>query len=51
MTIKVLSWNVNGLNDKSKRNKIFKVLTKKNVDVICCQETHVAKKTQTYPDK
>uniref|UniRef100_A0A670JHA3 Reverse transcriptase domain-containing protein n=1 Tax=Podarcis muralis TaxID=64176 RepID=A0A670JHA3_PODMU len=44
MTLKFLSWNVNGFNEKSKRNKFEKIVKKKNIDVICCQETHVAKK-------
>uniref|UniRef100_A0A670ITC9 exodeoxyribonuclease III n=1 Tax=Podarcis muralis TaxID=64176 RepID=A0A670ITC9_PODMU len=44
MSLTLLTWNVNGLNEKSKRNKIEKVLRNKKCDVICCQETHVAKK-------
>uniref|UniRef100_A0A670HMS3 exodeoxyribonuclease III n=1 Tax=Podarcis muralis TaxID=64176 RepID=A0A670HMS3_PODMU len=44
MSLTFLTWNVNGLNDKLKRNKIEKALRNKKCDVVCCQETHVAKK-------
>uniref|UniRef100_A0A670IB05 Reverse transcriptase domain-containing protein n=1 Tax=Podarcis muralis TaxID=64176 RepID=A0A670IB05_PODMU len=44
MNLKILTWNVNGMNDKTKRNKIGNVLKKKKLDVICMQETHVARK-------
>uniref|UniRef100_A0A670ITK0 Reverse transcriptase domain-containing protein n=1 Tax=Podarcis muralis TaxID=64176 RepID=A0A670ITK0_PODMU len=44
MNLKILTWNVNGLNEKTKRNKIANVLKKKKLDVICIQETHVVKK-------
>uniref|UniRef100_A0A670JNS3 Reverse transcriptase domain-containing protein n=1 Tax=Podarcis muralis TaxID=64176 RepID=A0A670JNS3_PODMU len=44
MNLKILTWNVNGLNEKTKRNKIANVLKKKKLDVICIQETHVFKK-------
>ncbi|CAI5771634.1 Hypothetical predicted protein [Podarcis lilfordi] len=41
MALKTISWNVNGLNNKNKRNQIAHVLLKKNWDLICLQETHV----------
>uniref|UniRef100_A0A670ILN7 Reverse transcriptase domain-containing protein n=1 Tax=Podarcis muralis TaxID=64176 RepID=A0A670ILN7_PODMU len=44
MNLKILTWNVNGMNEKTKRNKIVNVLKKKKLDVICMQETHVARK-------
>uniref|UniRef100_A0A670KGI2 exodeoxyribonuclease III n=1 Tax=Podarcis muralis TaxID=64176 RepID=A0A670KGI2_PODMU len=43
-TLKFLSWNVNGLNEKIKRNKIQKAIRNKKYDVICFQETHIAKR-------
>uniref|UniRef100_A0A670HPA6 Reverse transcriptase domain-containing protein n=1 Tax=Podarcis muralis TaxID=64176 RepID=A0A670HPA6_PODMU len=44
MVLKVYSWNVNGMNDKGKRNKIEHILKKEGLDVICLQETHIARK-------
>uniref|UniRef100_A0A670I952 exodeoxyribonuclease III n=1 Tax=Podarcis muralis TaxID=64176 RepID=A0A670I952_PODMU len=38
------SWNVNGMNDKGKRNRIEHVLKKEGLDIICLQETHIARK-------
>nr|XP_034974237.1 DNA-(apurinic or apyrimidinic site) lyase, chloroplastic-like [Zootoca vivipara]XP_034985763.1 DNA-(apurinic or apyrimidinic site) lyase, chloroplastic-like [Zootoca vivipara] len=40
MNLKVVSWNVNGLNNKL--NKVEHILKKGAWDVICLQETHVA---------
>lgn len=44
MGLKIWSWNINGMNDKKKRNKIEQYLKKKNLDIICLQETHVARR-------
>ncbi|CAI5776909.1 Hypothetical predicted protein [Podarcis lilfordi] len=44
MVLKVWSWNVNGMNDKKKRNKIEYILKKECLDIICLQETHIARK-------
>uniref|UniRef100_A0A670HSH1 Reverse transcriptase domain-containing protein n=1 Tax=Podarcis muralis TaxID=64176 RepID=A0A670HSH1_PODMU len=44
MSLKLWNWNVNGMNDKKKRNGIERILKKKNLDIICLQETHVASK-------
>uniref|UniRef100_A0A670ICM2 Reverse transcriptase domain-containing protein n=1 Tax=Podarcis muralis TaxID=64176 RepID=A0A670ICM2_PODMU len=44
MALKIWNWNVNGMNNKKKRNGIEHILKKKNLDIICLQETHVAKK-------
>uniref|UniRef100_A0A670K591 Reverse transcriptase domain-containing protein n=1 Tax=Podarcis muralis TaxID=64176 RepID=A0A670K591_PODMU len=44
MALKVFSWNVNGMNDKGKRNRIEHILKKESLDVICLQETHIARK-------
>ena len=43
MEYKLLTWNVNGLNSKVKRNKITHALKKQKLDLICLQETHVKK--------
>lgn len=42
--LRLLSWNVNGLNNKTKRIKIEHVILKKNLDIVCLQATHVVKK-------
>uniref|UniRef100_A0A670K5V5 Reverse transcriptase domain-containing protein n=1 Tax=Podarcis muralis TaxID=64176 RepID=A0A670K5V5_PODMU len=44
MGLKFWNWNINGMNEKKKRNKIEQFLKRKNLDVICLQETHVARR-------
>uniref|UniRef100_A0A670IZE6 Reverse transcriptase domain-containing protein n=1 Tax=Podarcis muralis TaxID=64176 RepID=A0A670IZE6_PODMU len=44
MALKIWSWNINGMNDKKKRNKIEHILKKESLDIICLQETHIARK-------
>uniref|UniRef100_A0A670KGT6 Reverse transcriptase domain-containing protein n=1 Tax=Podarcis muralis TaxID=64176 RepID=A0A670KGT6_PODMU len=44
MGLKIWSWNINGMNEEKKRNKIEQYLKKKNLDVICLQETHIARR-------
>ena len=44
-SIKVISLNVRGLRDPTKRNKIFSYVKKFKSDIIMLQETHVFKKT------
>ena len=39
MNIKILSWNVKGVNDSSKRKLIKSVVRKQKVDLFCIQET------------
>jgi len=39
MKVKILSWNVRGLNDINKRSTIKSLIRKWNPDVICLQET------------
>lgn len=49
--MKILSWNVNGLNGKVKVNKIAHILKKQNLDTICLQETHIAKRQITVKQR
>ena len=39
MTLKIVSWNVRGVNDSSKRNIIKDLLRSKRLDLFCLQET------------
>lgn len=39
MKLKILSWNVNGLNDFNKRDIIKSLVRKWKVDILCLQET------------
>ena len=39
MNLKILSWNVRGANDNSKRKIIKSVIRKQKVDLLCIQET------------
>lgn len=39
----IISFNVNGLNNRVKREKILLQLEKDNGDIICLQETHLQK--------
>ena len=39
--IKVLSWNVNGLGDKIKREVVSQFITQHSLDVVLLQETHM----------
>jgi exonuclease III len=41
MKIKILSWNVRGLNLEEKRMKIKSLLREWKVDVVCFQETKI----------
>lgn len=42
--IKILSWNVRGMNSPQKRRKIFQYLGKHRPDIVCIQETHINEK-------
>lgn len=44
MALKIYSWNVNGMNIRGRRNKIEHILKKEGLDIICLQETHIARK-------
>ncbi|KAJ9704109.1 hypothetical protein PVL29_005411 [Vitis rotundifolia] len=39
MNLKILSWNVRGVNDSSKRKLIKSIVRKQKVDLLCIQET------------
>lgn len=41
MKIKILSWNVQGLNDGEKRSTIKSLVQKWKADIICLQETKI----------
>ena len=41
MKIKILSWNVRGVNDPAKRSVIKSFLRSNRVDLVCLQETKV----------
>ena len=41
MKIKILSWNVRGVNDPDKRKVIKNFLKTHRVDLVCLQETKV----------
>lgn len=46
--LKIISWNVNGMNAASKRKHIFHWLFKHNANVICLQEAHIKKLDKKY---
>ena len=39
MKIKILSWNVRGVNDRNKRKLIKALIRSQKVDLVCLQET------------
>ena len=39
MNLKILSWNVRGVNDSSKRKLIKAIMRKQRADLLCFQET------------
>ena len=41
MKVKILSWNVRGANDSSKRKVIKTFIRNQRVDLLCIQETKV----------
>ena len=42
MKIKILSWNVRGINDRNKRKLIKALISSHKVDLVCLQETKMA---------
>ena len=46
MNLKILSFNVRGVNDSSKRKLIKSVVRKQNVDLFCIQETKMQVMTE-----
>uniref|UniRef100_A0A670HXY3 Reverse transcriptase domain-containing protein n=1 Tax=Podarcis muralis TaxID=64176 RepID=A0A670HXY3_PODMU len=43
MSLQLYSWNINGANSPEKRKRIFHILKKEHLDIICLQETHVTR--------
>ena len=41
MKVKILSWNVRGVNDPDKRKVIKNFIRTQRVDLVCLQETKV----------
>ena len=41
MRLRILSWNVRGVNDKDKRRLIKNVIKSQKVDLVCLQETKI----------
>lgn len=41
--LKLIFWNVNGLNSTRKRQHVFHWLNKQNSNIICVQEAHIKK--------
>ena len=41
MNLKLLSWNVRGVNESSKRKVIKSVIRKQKVNLFCIQETKI----------
>ena len=41
MKIRVLSWNIRGVNDKDKQKVIRAFLRSNKVDLVCLQETKI----------
>ena len=41
MNVKILSWNVCGLNDRNKRLQVRSFIKQWGADVICLQETKI----------
>ena len=48
--LKILSFNINGLNSPIKTSKSFNYLKKLNSDIICLQETHIKKSHEKLLD-
>ena len=41
MTVKIISWNVRGVNDTDRRKIIRNFIRKQRVDLVCLQETKI----------
>ncbi|RVW12481.1 hypothetical protein CK203_093456 [Vitis vinifera] len=46
MKLKILSWNVRGANDRSKRKVIKALIRSQKVDLVCLQETKIQEMSQ-----
>ena len=45
MRLRILSWNVRGVNDRDKRKLIKNVIKTQKVDLVCLQETKTQEMT------
>ena len=45
MRLRILSWNVKGVNDKDKRKLIKDVIKTQKADLVCLQETKIQEMT------
>ena len=45
MRLRILSWNIKGVNDRDKRNLIKDVIKTQKVDLVCLQETKIREMT------
>ena len=45
MRVKILSWNVRGMNDPNRRKIIINVIRYQRVNLVCLQETKIQKMT------
>ena len=41
MRLRILSWNIRGVNDRDKRKLIKNVIKTQKVDLVCLQETKI----------
>lgn len=46
--LKLISWNVNGMNSAKKRRHIFHWLNKQSCNIICIQEAHIKKTGEIF---
>lgn len=46
--IKLISWNINGMNSAKKRRHIFHWINKQACNIVCIQETHIKKADAKY---
>lgn len=46
--MKILSWNVNGMNSSYKRRTVFHFLQKQKCEIICLQESHIKQGEEKY---
>ena len=45
MRLRILSWNIKGVNDRDKRKLIKNVIKTQKVDLVCLQETKIREMT------
>lgn len=47
-SLRIMSWNVNGLNSANKRRRVFHWIKKQKCDIIGMQETHIKRSDSKY---